>query len=459
VIANAQFAHPYKVFSENGEYFIKSIPFSDQVWTEDGKTVICKANDTTQVITTIDRYFRPDFLFLSNDGKSFCFLLNRFDSGNDLTKDVIYFYSNGALVKKYKGNEFVDTTLNSRISSLCYNNDAIDSFVVSKGYLVKTGFKKGTDSLSAYFNTNSSFLKNDTLYLLTHNRFVNIFDLRTGVLLDKISFNDYSKGKLIYPIKRIIQNYNIKIPTQFGLPKLADGQDYCVALAKTMKMVYCHGENADYEKKYKKYRFDIYCGIDSLGNCVDLQMDCKDSLLRKEAEDFIKNAKFDKAEIPGGIERWYFRHGAGFRKESKDLAIEERKLEIIEEELQYKKRIVADSIDGIYIPMDINDCFRQLNTMLKPIDINEFKNLPKDKAMAGAHFGLGMWLRNNWGLWVGSRLSVYFNNMGIKHPDDMSGIILTSYHRFLNDRDIDLDSQVLHYKDYWKNYEKKFPKK
>lgn len=459
MIANAQLAHPYRVFSENGEYFIKSIPFSDQVWTEDGKTFIYKTIDSTKAVITINRYFQPDFLFLSNDGKSFCFLLNWFNSGSEWRNDVVYFYSNGVLVKKYKGSTFVDSTLNSRISSLCYNNEDIDSLVESKGMLIKSGFKKGTDSLSAYFNTNNAFSKNDTLYLFTQNHFVNKFDLRSGVLIARINFNDYSKGKLVYPLKRIIQNYDIRIPTQYGLPKLKSGEDYCVALAKAMKMVYCDGENADYERKYKKYSFEIYCGIDSLGNCVDLQMDCTDSLLRNGAEKFLKTAKFDKAEIPNGIEKWYFRHGATFRKESKDLARKERELEIIDEKYQYQKRIIADSISGVYIPVDINDCLRQLNIILKPIDVNEFKNLPKEEAIASSHFGLGLWMRNNWGLWGGSRLSIYFNNLGIKHPDDMSGIILTSYHRFLNKQDIDFDGQILYYKDYWKNAEKNRPKK
>jgi hypothetical protein len=61
-----------------------------------------------------------------------------------------------------------------------------------------------------------------------------------------------------------------------------------------------------------------------------------------------------------------------------------------------------------------------------------------------------MWIRNNWRLWGGSRLSKYFNDLGIFHPDDMSGIILNSYHRFLLGQDIKLDDQIDYYKDYWK---------
>jgi hypothetical protein len=60
---------------------------------------------------------------------------------------------------------------------------------------------------------------------------------------------------------------------------------------------------------------------------------------------------------------------------------------------------------------------------------------------------LGLWIRNNWGLWSGSRLQAYFRNLGINHPDSMSGVILVSYHRYLNKLDIQLDAQLAELKD------------
>jgi hypothetical protein len=39
--------------------------------------------------------------------------------------------------------------------------------------------------------------------------------------------------------------------------------------------------------------------------------------------------------------------------------------------------------------------------------------------------------------------------MGIGHPEDMSGIILDSYHRHLNNKEIKLDEQIKFYKNYW----------
>jgi len=71
--------------------------------------------------------------------------------------------------------------------------------------------------------------------------------------------------------------------------------------------------------------------------------------------------------------------------------------------------------------------------------------------MSQYHFGLGMGMRNEWGLWGGSRLAKWFNAQGITHPDDMSGIILHSFWRHLNGKPITLEQQVKYYQDYWKN--------
>lgn len=71
-----------------------------------------------------------------------------------------------------------------------------------------------------------------------------------------------------------------------------------------------------------------------------------------------------------------------------------------------------------------------------------FMILPEDVAVGRLHFPLGMWIRNEWGLWKNSDLKKYFIDKGIYHPDDMSGIIFTSYYRYLNNKPIDLEDQI-----------------
>lgn len=102
----------------------------------------------------------------------------------------------------------------------------------------------------------------------------------------------------------------------------------------------------------------------------------------------------------------------------------------------------------VYIPKDLDDAFVELQKMLSPALLDEIR-LKSEKEMITYHHGFGTWLRNYWGLWAGSRLAQYFNQLGINHPDDMSGTILTSFWRHLHAQPIGLEEQVQSYKEYW----------
>jgi len=104
---------------------------------------------------------------------------------------------------------------------------------------------------------------------------------------------------------------------------------------------------------------------------------------------------------------------------------------------------------SVYIPGNLEECFIELRKQLPESELEQFRTGEEDTVTTRAHHGLGMWIRNNWGLWSGSRLAKYFNEMGIHHPDDMSSVILTSFHRQLNDQDIELEQQIRYYQEYW----------
>lgn len=124
--------------------------------------------------------------------------------------------------------------------------------------------------------------------------------------------------------------------------------------------------------------------------------------------------------------------------------------EAVSPETKYAIHATADQSApfGVYIPKDLDDAFLELQKMLHPSFLGEFRS-GTEQDLAQYHFGLGMWIRNNWGLWKGSRLSDYFARMDIRHPDDMSSIIMTSFHRHLNGTPIKLDEQVGFYQAYW----------
>ena len=100
---------------------------------------------------------------------------------------------------------------------------------------------------------------------------------------------------------------------------------------------------------------------------------------------------------------------------------------------KYNKKEVykSDTIDCVYIPMDLDDCCVQLDQLLSEEDKEFIKNLPDKKETIKLHMSLGMWIRNNWGLWGGSRLQKYLFDIS-DHPDGMSSIILEHYYDWLN---------------------------
>ncbi|QIX62743.1 hypothetical protein HER32_16810 [Hymenobacter sp. BT18] len=103
-----------------------------------------------------------------------------------------------------------------------------------------------------------------------------------------------------------------------------------------------------------------------------------------------------------------------------------------EAERIHARNLLADSIDGVYIPRNLAECFTELDRMLPDSVRYRLKQANTDSGLGEYHMGLGRWLRNNWGLWGGSRLQTYFEGLGIHHPDHMSGVILVRYHHYLN---------------------------
>ena len=88
----------------------------------------------------------------------------------------------------------------------------------------------------------------------------------------------------------------------------------------------------------------------------------------------------------------------------------------------------------------------------------EWAKKNEESAVAEAHHGLGQWLRNEWKMWEPeSEIAMFFGELGIKHADDMSGIILTSFHRWMNGKPLELDAQVKYYQNYWKQVDSRVP--
>jgi len=102
------------------------------------------------------------------------------------------------------------------------------------------------------------------------------------------------------------------------------------------------------------------------------------------------------------------------------------------------------------IPIGLRKTIKEIDTNLNDTVKYDFKIAPEEIATSKHHFGLGLGIRNGKNLWKGGFLKMYFRLNGIKHPDDMSAIILTTYHRKLSNNSIQFKKQKQYYKEYWK---------
>lgn len=96
-------------------------------------------------------------------------------------------------------------------------------------------------------------------------------------------------------------------------------------------------------------------------------------------------------------------------------------------------------------PKNLEEAITQLKLLMTPQDILDMKSAGGTELY---HHGIGLSLRNRWGLWAGP-LSEWFNECGIYHADDMSGIILTSFQRDLRGEPRELGAQIKYYRDFW----------
>jgi hypothetical protein len=105
----------------------------------------------------------------------------------------------------------------------------------------------------------------------------------------------------------------------------------------------------------------------------------------------------------------------------------------------------------ITLPKNVDEAILYFQQKWTNAELNSFKNKSEKDAVTDLHFGTGQWIRNSWV--YGNRdtaLTNYFHSLGVYHPDDISAIILTSLHRSLNKKDIELNLQIEHHKAYWK---------
>lgn len=431
-VCQSGLSYPYYLTSQNEQFYLKSIPFGSQMYSVPGRTDIFKASDSS-LVYSIPRYFDPSGIALSNDGNGILYIRYSIYNYDDFDEEVVLYYQKGKIQKSYKVDQLVQNNLDDYQYPLFYRNwDAFEW---------KDGERVFADSIPSYIKKlieSPLFTNGSNAFVATKDYELIQFNLSDGNIASRQDLSAvstiidslFNSPKLTKP--------KFETPGVFHMPKLSSGEDYQKSFEKEFNYKYDGNVGND---KFKYYRLELTCLIDFNGNCIEAYSDFEDSTLNSMIEEFFLKQTFDPDAVPEITERWYFSHSTSFRKADSAAAINERIAEKEEERLQRLWRIKQDTLDGVYIPKDLEDCFRELDKLLTENNKEEFrKNSP-----ISYHMGLGRNLRNRWGLWTSSRLQEYFLDLGVTHPDDMSGIILDSYYRYLNGKDIDLDKQLSRY--------------
>lgn len=112
-------------------------------------------------------------------------------------------------------------------------------------------------------------------------------------------------------------------------------------------------------------------------------------------------------------------------------------------ELEYAERISKSTINGRYIPKDLDEAMIELDKLVDLVGKAKFKAQAEDRAVRNIHFSFGKWMIVNWGFYEGSRLSHFLRGRGITHPDDMASTLMRCYHRHLNKRPLEFEALAI----------------
>jgi len=123
------------------------------------------------------------------------------------------------------------------------------------------------------------------------------------------------------------------------------------------------------------------------------------------------------------------------------------KTELEKRDSIYQANIKKTRIHNVYIPKDLTEAFKELDALSDEKSKLKFKLGEEEMVAKKLHFGLGRWISYNWNFDEGSRFVHYLRGLGLVYPDDMVNFTLISYHRYLNQKPLDVEARVKVYQE------------
>ena len=418
-------------YSQNGRFRLKSVPYDNEFPSLRGTTSVYETGKAAPLYT-FDRGFDSvheddNNLILSDDGAT---IFHVIPWEADETKPglrSVTIYCRGELFKSYTAAEITCCDTSRERCEIVYSNyeEAVDKDESSFGSAdYKKVLRAGTSEREAFLSDHAIFISGDTVYLTDPKKQVHTFDLKTGAHTIAGAFDDLYERLKAIAVRNRTEVRTIDAPVFLDFPRLADGRDPYAALRAHINMKPADGL-AVRDEGYKLYWLKLDALISRDGKLEIESIEFFDELPREKIIRFFRATKFDIGSVPREFDRWfvgdqYFY----FRKADATEARREKRREVAAAAEKRRRDLTAETIDGVHIPADLGECFVELDKRLRQIGRDEMRALPKRDEMIRYHLSLGMWMRNNWRLWGGSRLQRYFIDKGVTHPEEMSSVIL-----------------------------------
>ena len=100
----------------------------------------------------------------------------------------------------------------------------------------------------------------------------------------------------------------------------------------------------------------------------------------------------------------------------------------------------------------LDSVHQKLEKQLSPELLAQIDEFQTKDDMVKLHHSVGTYIRNEYGLWSGtSDIYSYLYFLGLRHPDDMSSVILESFWCKRHGQEYDLGEAVIYYQQYWED--------
>lgn len=329
------------VHSQNGSFYLRSIPFDTEFPTMRGVTRVY-ASGRSEPLYEFERGFDSverdsNNLILSNDGETIFYAIPwRADEETEGLKSITV-YRHGRIHRSFTEADIHGCDKREHCA-LIYSNYAqvVDREKSGEWPNYKRVFKNGVPEEEIFLNDFALFSNGDTVYLTDSRKRTHLFDLSEGVLTRSASFEDlYDTMKGLGRFTRVeVESYRSPELTEFSaLDRLANGDDTEKSLAAHLGMKVV--DMGNWNRNYKLYAIVIR-GYLLRGGSFELEsVEGDEGLPRDRIVEFFAASRFrfDETGLPAEFEKIHVGEQRFYLRNSDNtLARRERQAQLEEEE-------------------------------------------------------------------------------------------------------------------------------